>query len=49
MHGTGFGAVHAADTLAALGSLYGVDAHLAYFGAFAAINAFALIDIKSHE
>ena len=49
MHGTGFGAVHTADALAALRCLNGVNAHLAGFGTFAAINAFVLIYIKAQE
>ena len=49
MHGAGFGAVHTADALAAIGIFDRVDAHLACFGTLTAINAFALIDIKAHE
>ena len=49
MFGAGFGAVHAADALAAVGCLDGVDAHLACFCTFSAVDAFALIDFKANE
>ena len=44
MFGTGFGAVHTADALAAVGRLDGVDAHLACFCTLSAVDAFALVD-----
>ena len=49
MFGTGFGAVHAADALAAVGRLDGVDAHLACFCTLSAVDAFALIYFKTNE